>query len=337
MTFTDWLTNGRGPSHKLASRRKTVAPRLECLEDRVVLSMLTVTNNLDSGPGSLRAEIAAAQHDTIVFAPSLHGQTITLTSGDLLLKKDLTIAGPSDRGLTISGNNASQVFEVANMGNVTLSGLTISNEGERHCQLRHADCQQQHPVRHHLFRGRRHRQRGHADGQRQHPVRQCRHQRRRHLQLGNAGRSTPPASCRATPPTTYGGGIWYYPNGATVAVSGSTLSGNVATNGGGIYNEGTLTVVAGTLSGNTAGFNGGGIYSQGGALTISGSTLSGNVASNGGGGILNIGILTVKKSCTITGNTAPIGYGADFYNQRVLYLDSSSTIGILDGNPAVRI
>jgi hypothetical protein len=54
-----------------------------------------VLNNLDSGAGSLRAEIAAARSkDTIVFAPSLKGQTITLTSGELLIDKDLTIAGP---------------------------------------------------------------------------------------------------------------------------------------------------------------------------------------------------------------------------------------------------
>ena len=103
MAFTHWLSNYRGLSFQPPSRRttaaarRTVRPRLECLEDREVLSTLTVTNNLDSGAGSLRAEIAAAQHDTIVFAPVLDGQTITLTSGDLLIKKDLTIAGPGDR------------------------------------------------------------------------------------------------------------------------------------------------------------------------------------------------------------------------------------------------
>ena len=125
MLFTPWLSNGRGPSFQPASRRKTLAarrsagPRLECLEDRRLLSTLTVTNNLDSGPGSLRAEIAVAQHDTIVFAPSLDGQTITLTSGELLIKKNLTIAGPSDRGLTISGNDASR-------------GVRGGPKGERH-------------------------------------------------------------------------------------------------------------------------------------------------------------------------------------------------------------
>jgi hypothetical protein len=87
-----------------------------------VPSTLTVTNNLDSGTGSLRADIAAAHNgDTIVFAPSLDGQTITLTSGELLIRKNLTIAGPGAGELTVSGNHASRVFEVAKRENVILS------------------------------------------------------------------------------------------------------------------------------------------------------------------------------------------------------------------------
>src|SRR5260370_37495043 len=80
---------------KTPAARSTFRPALEALEDRWVPSTLTVLNNLDSGAGSLRAEIAVAHNgDAIVFAPSLTGQTITLTSGELLLKHSLTIAGP---------------------------------------------------------------------------------------------------------------------------------------------------------------------------------------------------------------------------------------------------
>jgi hypothetical protein len=65
-------------------RRKRFRPRLEGLENRTVLSTLTVMNNHDDGAGSLRRAIAHAQEgDTIVFDPSLNGQTITLTSGQL--------------------------------------------------------------------------------------------------------------------------------------------------------------------------------------------------------------------------------------------------------------
>src|SRR5262245_28710570 len=58
------------------TRPPRIALRLEALEDRTVPSTLTATSAADSGPGSLRAEIAAAQSgDTINFAPSLQGQT----------------------------------------------------------------------------------------------------------------------------------------------------------------------------------------------------------------------------------------------------------------------
>jgi uncharacterized protein (TIGR03118 family) len=70
-------------------------------------STLTVTNTQDHGRGSLQAEIAAARsRDTIVFSPWLAGKTITLTSGELHLTKNLTIQGPGAGQLTIRGNSS---------------------------------------------------------------------------------------------------------------------------------------------------------------------------------------------------------------------------------------
>jgi hypothetical protein len=108
-------------------------PRLETLEDRTVPSTLTVLNNLDSGAGSLRAAITAARDsDTIVFAPTLEGQTITLTSGALAITKSLDIEGPGPSLLSISGNDASRVFEISSnqpLGSiaVTIANLTITH------------------------------------------------------------------------------------------------------------------------------------------------------------------------------------------------------------------
>src|SRR5262249_34324637 len=69
---------------KPARQGRSFVPRLELLEDRTVLSTLTVTNSADSGDGSLRAAIAAAQSgDQIVFDTTLKGQMITLTGGPL--------------------------------------------------------------------------------------------------------------------------------------------------------------------------------------------------------------------------------------------------------------
>ncbi len=111
--------------------RNTVGfrPCLELLEDRVLPSTFLVTNLHDSGAGSLRAAVAAADSTSaavINFAPSLHG-TIGLTSGELDLTGNMTIAGPNPAKLTVSGSNLSRVFDVAPGVTATISGLTIAN------------------------------------------------------------------------------------------------------------------------------------------------------------------------------------------------------------------
>ncbi len=71
---------------------------------------------------------------------------------------------------------------------------------------------------------------------------------------------------------------------------------------------------------------------------ISASTLIANSA-RGGSGIDNDpdGTVTVQNSSSITWNTMFGEYVDDVLNLGVLYLDSTSTIGILDGNPALPI
>ena len=86
----------------------------------------TVTNTNNSGVGSLRDAIAiVAPGGTIDFSLPLPA-TITLTTGELLINKDLTISGPGASSLAISGNNSSRVFNIAS-GSVAISGLTVRN------------------------------------------------------------------------------------------------------------------------------------------------------------------------------------------------------------------
>jgi hypothetical protein len=111
----------RQPSVRRDRKRKQCALRLEGLESRELLSVLTVTNNSDSAPGSLRDRIAAAQPgDVIQFSPLLQGDTITLTSGEIDVSNNITIQGPGPNLLAISGNHSSQIFEVPS------SSLSIS-------------------------------------------------------------------------------------------------------------------------------------------------------------------------------------------------------------------
>ena len=94
--------------------------------------------------------------------------------------------------------------------------------------------------------------------------------------------------------------------GGTVAISGLTIRhGKTSGDGGGMLNSGTLTLTNSTVSGNTA-TEAGGIYNNfGGTLTLANSTVSGNTSGQNGGGIFNRldGTLVLTNS-TVNGNTA---------------------------------
>ena len=99
-------------------------------------------------------------------------------------------------------------------------------------------------------------------------------------------------------------------------VTGCSISGNTARDGGGIYcSDGTeATIVASTISGNKAVYGrGGGIYSGGSfnaaRLKVTDCTISGNIAGENGGGIYNNGKLSVSGTSQIINNHATTGYG----------------------------
>jgi predicted outer membrane repeat protein len=113
---------------RLPPTRKPVTfrPQLDALEGRCVPSTLMVTSIADSGPGSLRATIATAQRgDTIQFASSPNMQTITLTSGQLVINTNVIIAGPGTNLLALSGGSQSNIFKVNSTSKLTISGLLI--------------------------------------------------------------------------------------------------------------------------------------------------------------------------------------------------------------------
>ena len=125
-------------------------PRVERLEDRTVPTLFTVTTTaidftVDGQVSLLEAMQAAntngpagdapagdAGLDSIVFAPALNGQTITIPitlSVGLAITEDLTITGPGADLLTVSGGGTSRIFLV-NIGgsiiDVEIRSLTLT-------------------------------------------------------------------------------------------------------------------------------------------------------------------------------------------------------------------
>jgi autotransporter-associated beta strand protein len=95
-------------------------------------------------------------------------------------------------------------------------------------------------------------------------------------------------------------------NGATLTLTGCTVSGNAcaAGNGGGIFNGATLTLTDCNVSGNTASTTGGGILTTNTAdLTATGCTFSGNVGANNGGAVSIGNSAAAFTNCTFSGNS----------------------------------
>jgi hypothetical protein len=130
-----------------------------------------------------------------------------------------------------------------------------------------------------------------------------------------------------------------------VMISNCTFAGNTAGIGGAINNSGifgNLTVSGSTLSGNRA-IYGAGVYNTT-TLTVSNSTVAANLASStigapgAGGGICNTGTLTLSNS-TVAGNSAThasqsAGLGGGIYSASTspVNLVSSTIAGNFAGN-----
>ena len=144
-----------------------------------------------------------------------------------------------------------------------------------------------------------------------------------------------------------GGGLHIGGTG-TATVTGGTVSGNTAVEGGGFWNadQGGLFVTGtafdtNTATGAAADQGGGGLYNEGGKVIVADATFTGNAAtgaSGSGGGIFNnqTGTMDITGS-VVTGNTANRAGGGiedNAGNQLTLFRVtlSGNTVGTAPGN-----
>ncbi|MFT3891576.1 MAG: hypothetical protein QM730_08090 [Anaerolineales bacterium] len=115
--------------------------------------------------------------------------------------------------------------------------------------------------------------------------------------------------------STSGGGIYTSSTGITT-VENSIFSTNRGVTGGGIRNDGTVSITGSTLSGNSASNSGGGLFNtSNGIATVTNSIFSSN-SSSAGGGIFNFNSLTVADS-TFSDNGNNSAFGGGIYNSRL--------------------
>ncbi|MGB5052107.1 MAG: FG-GAP-like repeat-containing protein, partial [Caldilineaceae bacterium] len=271
------------------------------------MNPIIVTNSSDSGSGSLRhAVFTACPGSTITFDMNTVVSPISLTTGEIVIDKDLTIQGPGANLLTVERDTAAADFRIFTINGgvtATISGLTIENGratgpgsgsyGGGILTTGTLDLTDV-AVSNNLA--------GSGGG------------------IAMEGSSTLTLTdCLVNMNSaTSGGGINTDFGTGTIQINSSVISNNTATgSGGGIRNNhiGIVNVIESTISGNSGGFAGGGIINLG-TLNVTNSTLIGNFA-NSGGGITNVGSFataTVVNS-TISGNMATNGSGGGVANE----------------------
>ncbi|RUT05902.1 hypothetical protein DSM106972_031080 [Dulcicalothrix desertica PCC 7102] len=254
--------------------------------------------NFSAGDLSLREAIAlATPGDTITFANS---GTITLTLGELNINKALTINGDNDGNgtpdITVSGNNASRVFNIddGNFGNkiaVNISGLNITRGRSKFG--------------------------GGILNQELLTITNSRISHNSAFEFGGGGGIINSGTFNLINSilsnnfsADIGGGIWNSYFQGIVNISNSTLSGNISeVSGGGIASVGKLNLTNSTLMNNFAKKYGGGIAGGGSSsiFNLTNITLSNNSAEVGGG-IWSSGTLNLNNS-TLSSNSAAVGGG----------------------------
>ena len=318
--------------------------RVEPLEERRLLAVITVTNALDvvngyvqsfdtliandGGDGiSLREAILASEYtftfgdNTIFFDSTLSGQTITLSGTELEVFTPfaLTIdARNLPENVTIDANHQSRVFRVIQpTRDVFLAGLTLQNGDatgpDSGGGIGFFSTHSLSLVRSTVS--------GNTSVQRGGGI---------YAPTGNVLLINSTVSGNTS--ENDGGGIFTY--SGNISLTSSVVSDNTADGlspeGGGISTRtGNVSLTSSTVSGNTVASSvnlghGGGVFSAEGNVSLTVSTVSDNHSDYSGGGIFSGGAISITNS-TISGNTS-VGPGGGVLSLGGSVLLANSTV-----------
>ena len=218
-----------------------------------------VSNSNDNGAGSLRDAIASASSGDTIQINSSAVSTVNITSGELVIQKNLVIKTLPVSQVTIRRNTGTQmrIFRIDSSFTVTLENITVKNGNPsgstsmgggiynykanlilNNCSIENNSC---------------------ADGD--------------GGGIHNAGTLTITNSAIIDNISNDAGGAIYNASASSVSLTNVTISGNQCKFGGGsgIFNNGTLTLTNCTFSGNkraTGTGSGGAIRALTGSVTV---------------------------------------------------------------------
>ena len=307
-----------------------------------------VTNNDDSGAGSLRQAIldiesSGSDGDEITFNLSGGNETITISSQFALIwQKNFIINGDNVAGsgtdvtvqVTSPGVSNFRIFEIRpysgthTIKNMTLRGGALTADQGGAIKVHSGDATGNLTLENVTINDSKAKYGGAI------------------YAWGTMGDITLTDvtidNCDATNASPYGGGALFIRSvSGDITITGSTFSNNTSTYQGGaiyIFDE-TFSMDKITVSNNTSSDDGGGIYINGdnalAAATITNSTINNNEATSGNGGGLHLyyGVHQITNT-TIFGNTANIigamymGYGTTTITNSTI---ANNTGGISDG------
>ena len=265
----------------------------------------TVQNGVDAALAGGTVNLAAA--------------TYTLAQ-EVAINKNITVRGAAANTTTVSGNNASRVFNVRSNITATLDKMTIANGNTTSNPYSNNGAgiynEGQLTLSNSIISQNTAASSEPLDEPRGGGV----------FNSGTLNVVDTVISNNTSTASSYGGGI---ASTGTLNINRSTLSGNSSNrSGGGLISFGPVTISNTTISGNTAGIDGGGLVDYSGSITptlISNSTISGNTAKQSGGGILTIHPMNIVNS-TIVNNTA-LNNGGGITNKSQINIANSIVAG----------
>lgn len=270
---------------------------------------ITVTSSADSGPGTLRDAVAtAANGDEIRFSSTLDRVPIELTTGEIVLNKELSFAGRGPDKTLIQGPGRfvpeatapTRLFTIApeitaRFSDLSLSGGFVGFPIGGGAILNYGTLS----------------------------LNNCWVTGNTSLDVNGAGIHNAGGSLTASNTqfrenfidsgSTAGGGAIYNDSQGLAVLTGCFIANQSAVKGkgAGIYNDGTMTISSTRLSENLASTGGAAIFNPGGTLHILDSIIDHNrsgISSAVGGAIVNGGSLTIERS-TIKNNSSETGGG----------------------------